>query len=164
MAAARYFFAVVKLLLQGGSDVAIACAHLAAQSLKCVLKAYLSKVGIPVIDLKNRYAHDLQALWVEAVAKGLTELPQPPDWCVILNQTHNKPYHLRYPLDINGFSIPAFSVVVPALSRPTSCINIAERDLQMQERSAFEPNNNVSFKVHRELTPDCNIFRHARNF
>jgi hypothetical protein len=81
------------------------------------LKAYLSKVGIPVTDLKNRYAHDLQALWVEAVAKGLTESPQPPDWCVILNQTHNKPYHLRYPLDINGFSIPAFSVVVPALTR-----------------------------------------------
>ena len=118
MAAARYFFAGVKLLLQGGSDVAIACAHLAAQSLECVLKAYLSKVGIPVIDLKNRYAHDLQSLCVEAVAKGLTESPQPPDWCVILNQTHNKPYHLRYPLDINGFSIPAFSVVVPALSRP----------------------------------------------
>jgi len=55
------------------------------------------------------------------------------------------------------------SEIQPAC-KPTSCINIAERDLQMQDRSAFEPNNNVSFKVHRELTPDCNIFRHARNF
>jgi len=32
------------------------------------------------------------------------------------------------------------------LNRPSSCINIAERDLQMQGRSAFEPNNDVSLK------------------
>ena len=44
------------------------------------------------------------------------------------------------------------------MSNPISCINIAGRDLQMQDRSAFEPNNKVSLKVHRELTPDCNIF------
>lgn len=106
------------MLSQGGSDVAIACTHLAAQGLECVLKAYLSKVGIPVTDLKKkRYGHDLQALWVEAVAKGLAVSPQPPDWCVILNQTHNEPYHLRYPIHINSFSLPAFSVMVPELSR-----------------------------------------------
>jgi len=32
----------------------------------------------------------------------------------------------------------------------------------MQDKSAFEPNNNVSFRVQCKLTPDCNIFRHAR--
>jgi len=47
---------------------------------------------------------------------------------------------------------------------PPSYINIAERDLQMQAGNAFEPNNNVSVKVHRELTLDCHIFRHARSF
>jgi hypothetical protein len=50
------------------------------------------------------------------------------------------------------------------LNKPTRCINIAERDLQMQAGNAFEPNNNVSVKVHRKLTLDCHIFRHARSF
>ncbi len=28
----------------------------------------------------------------------------------------------------------------------------------MQDRSAFKYNNNASFKVHRKLTPDVNLF------
>ena len=27
----------------------------------------------------------------------------------------------------------------------------------MQDRNAFNPNNNVGFEVHSQLTPDCNI-------
>ena len=124
LAAARYFFPGIKSLSQGGSDVAIACTFLAAQAFECVLKAYLSKAGITVIQLRRKpYGHDLEALWVEAQAKGLAVSPQPPQWCVILNQTHSEPYYLRYPIGINGFVLPDFSVMVPALSR---LINLAE--------------------------------------
>jgi hypothetical protein len=41
--------------------------------------------------------------------------------------------------------------------KPTSCINIAERDLQMQDRSAFKPKNNISSEVYRKLAPDVNF-------
>jgi hypothetical protein len=41
-------------------------------------------------------------------------------------------------------------------------INIADKDLQMQARSELEPKLMSVLKVHRELTPDCDIFRHAR--
>lgn len=110
MAAARYLFSGVKFLSQQGHEVVIACAFLAAQALECLLKAYLVEKGINVDILKKRpYGHDLRKLWEEAADKGLGVSRQPPDWCLILNQTHNEPYHLRYPIGVNGFSVPACS-------------------------------------------------------
>jgi hypothetical protein len=119
LTAARYFFPGIRTLSQGGPDLAIACTFLAAQALECVLKAYLSNAGTPVTELKKKrsYGHNLESLWVGAAHKGLAVPPQPPDWCVILNQTHNEPYYLRYPIGINAFQYPAFSVMVPELSK-----------------------------------------------
>lgn len=118
LAAARYFFRDVEFLLKGGSDVVIAGAHLAAQSLECALKAYLSKRGISVQKLSHKpFGHNLKNLWLESVSKGLAITQQPPDWCLLLKQTHDRAYHLRYPLDIHGFSIPNLSEVVPEIRR-----------------------------------------------
>jgi hypothetical protein len=119
LTAARYFFPGVRTLSQGDPTVAIACTFLAAQTLECALKAYLSNAGVPIKELKNKksYCHNLEALWVGAATKGLAVQPQPPDWCVILNQTHDDPYYLRYPIGINGFQYPAFSMMVPELSK-----------------------------------------------
>jgi len=118
MAAARYLFYGVKFLCQGGHEVVNACAHLAGQSLECLLKAYLSKKGIGVNTLKRKpYRHDLKKLWEEAVDNGLEVSKQPPVWCLILNQTHNEPYYLRYPIGINGFSVPACSQMLDELSK-----------------------------------------------
>jgi HEPN domain-containing protein len=115
MAAARYLFNGVKLLSKEGHEAVIACAFLAAQALECLLKAYLVKKGIGVNILKNNYGHDLKKLWEEAANKELGISRKPPVWCLILNQTHNKPYVLRYPTEINGFSVPACSEMVTEL-------------------------------------------------
>ena len=120
MAAARYFFSGVNFLSQGGHEVVIACAYLAAQALECLLKAYLVKVkeGITVDILKNKpYGHDLKKLWEEAVDNGLEVSKQPPIWCLILNQTHNEPYHIRYPIGVNSFAVPDCSKMVSELSK-----------------------------------------------
>jgi HEPN domain-containing protein len=120
MAAARYFFNGVKFLSEGGHEVIIACAFLAAQALECLLKAYLVKVkeGITVDILKKKpYGHDLRKLWEEAADNGLGVPRQPPEWCRILNETYNKPYHLRYPTEVNGFSVPACSQILDELSK-----------------------------------------------
>lgn len=111
LAAARYLFLGVKALSIGSSELAPACAFLAAQSLECALKSFLSKNGFSEAQLKRpSRRHNLEALWTEASSRGQIFSAQPPGWCVILNQTHNTPFHLRYPIGINAFQTPA---VVP---------------------------------------------------
>lgn len=121
LAAARYFFAGVRTLSQGGPDVALACTFLAAQALECALKAYLSNGFYTKKELKRLkergIRHNLVKLWRDAADKGLAVSLQPPVWCVILNKTHDEPYYLRYPIGANGLGIPSFSVMVPELSK-----------------------------------------------
>lgn len=113
-AAARYFFLGVKALLGGSADLAPACAFLAAQSTECLLKSVLSKNGFSEDQLKSLRSedqlrslrHDLEALWAKAASLEVGLAAEPPMWCVILNQTHNAPYHLRYPTKINAFQTP----------------------------------------------------------
>ncbi|MBS9405657.1 hypothetical protein KG088_18895 [Halomonas sp. TRM85114] len=88
-------------------DVAPSRAFLAAQVLECALKAYLSNSGVSEADLKKKCRrHNLEVLWQEAVSKGLGVPVSPPDWCVTLNQLHDTPYHLRYPVRVHGLVLP----------------------------------------------------------
>lgn len=114
-AAARYFFLGVKAL-GGAADLAPACAFLAAQSTECLLKSFLSKNGLCESQLKRR-GHNLETLWVEASSFGQIFSPTPPPWCVLLNQTHNAPYHLRYPTKINAFQTPEVAPMQADLGR-----------------------------------------------
>jgi HEPN domain-containing protein len=118
MAAARYFFNGVEILSKEGHKGVIACALLAAQALECLLKAYLVKKGFDVETLKKEpYGHDLKKLWEEAADNGLGVSRQPPEWCSILNETYNKPYHLRYPIKVNAFAVPDCSKMLDELSK-----------------------------------------------
>ncbi len=111
-AAARYFFLGVKALSGGSPELAPACAFLAAQSIECALKSFLSKNGFSEAQLRHPSCrHNLEALWAEASSRGQFFSAQPPMWCVILNQTHNKPFHLRYPIGINGFQTPELALM-----------------------------------------------------
>lgn len=115
-AAARYFFLGAQAISNGGSELAPACAFLAAQSLECALKAFLSKSGVSEVRLREiTVRHNLEVLWANASSRGLKVSAQPPVWCVILNQTHNAPYHLRYPIGINGFQTPEHTSTVSEL-------------------------------------------------
>jgi hypothetical protein len=75
--------------------------YLAAQTLECTLKAYVTKLGLsaPV----RRKGHDLINLWrtaAEASAAAPTKLSisvRPPEWCVMLNVFHEYPFLDRYP-------------------------------------------------------------------
>ena len=119
LAASRYLLIGAELLSQPGNEKAIAAwSHLVAQSLECVLKAYLVKQGITVEKLSIKpYSHDLNKLWEETAARGLKVSAQPPSWCRTLNQTHGFPYILRYPMKINGFSIPPVSNTMTKLNK-----------------------------------------------
>lgn len=115
-AAARYFLLGVKALLGGSADLAPACAFLAAQSTECLLKSVLSKNGFSEDQLKS-LRHDLEALWAKVASLEVGLSAEPPMWCVILNQTHNAPYHLRYPTKINAFQTPEVAPMQADLER-----------------------------------------------
>ena len=126
IAAARRFFLGVEVLSRGDSSLSPACAYLAAQSAECALKSFLSKSGMTEKELKDqKLRHNLESLWTKAVAHGLSVPPEPPSWCVVLNQTHDNPYYLRYPIGINGFQTPPFEPMVTELRQLIAAVQTA---------------------------------------
>jgi hypothetical protein len=75
--------------------------YLAAQTLECTLKAYITRLGLTAPT--RRKGHDLINLWGTAVkasataTKKITIDPTPPEWCAMLNAFHDYPYLDRYP-------------------------------------------------------------------
>jgi len=98
---AREFLAVLEVLAEHPNAALSVWVYLAAQTLECTLKAYVTKLGIeaPV----RRKGHDLINLWrtaAEASAAAPTKLSiavRPPEWCVMLNVFHDYPFLDRYP-------------------------------------------------------------------
>ena len=83
--AARQLYAGMEALSLQPSKTGVACSFLAAQTLECGLKSYLSNNGVAENKLKEKeIRHDLEKLWVQAVQHGLDVSSQPPQWCVIL--------------------------------------------------------------------------------
>jgi hypothetical protein len=100
-AVAGEFLAVLEVVSGHPSMALSPWVYLAAQTLECTLKAYITKLGIPA--LTRRQGHDLINLWRTAVkasttaTKKITLAPTPPEWCVMLNVFHDYPYLDRYP-------------------------------------------------------------------
>lgn len=125
LVAAHYLFSGVDLLAKDPTT-GHACAVLAAQTLECALKAYLSKVGFSERKLKeHKRRHNLEGLWREAVSHGLSIQAEPPQWCLILNSAHNQPnYYLRYPMGINMITLPA---LIPTASELGELVAVVAR-------------------------------------
>lgn len=115
-ASARGLYPGVELLANSSSQVVRACAFLAAQTLECALKSYLSHAGFSEAKLKQHSRrHNLETLWLEASNHGLKISAKPPNWCSILNSAHDKPYYLRYPIGINAVVFPELKQMVSDL-------------------------------------------------
>lgn len=116
LATARGLFAGAEDMTSLPSQNSLACAFLSAQTLECALKAFLSSSGWTEKKLRqSQICHNLEALWVEAVGAGLSVEPQPPQWCLTLNASHNKPFYFRYPMGLNAMSFPALAPMVAEL-------------------------------------------------
>lgn len=125
LAAARALYSGVEALAVNSGETARACAFLAAQTLECVLKSYLSHAGVTESQLKARsLRHNLEALWLEAVRRGLNIQTQPPQWCITLNSAHDQPYYLRYPMGLNGIVLP---VLIPMEAELKSILAAVEK-------------------------------------
>lgn len=87
------FLAVVELLADHPTVALRPWVYLAAQTLECTLKAYITKLRLPAPT--RRQGHDLINVWNTAVkasttaTKKITIDPTPPEWCVMLNAFHD---------------------------------------------------------------------------
>lgn len=105
--AARSLLPGVRLLAAAGPEACVPLTLVAGQALEGLLKAYLSKRGTPESELKQHAVrHNLKELWQRAVRGGLPIPPAPPQWVECLSGLHDSPFHLRYPMGLNGLVLP----------------------------------------------------------
>jgi len=79
------------------SESAMALALLSGQILECSLKAFLSKAGVSVNELKDKqhFGHNLLKLWEIASTKGLRISATPPDWVETRPWRRGAPFSAR---------------------------------------------------------------------
>jgi hypothetical protein len=92
-----------------------ACIFLASWCLELSLKAYLATKGQGKSQL-GPIQHNLAALWAKAAELGLPAPKSPPRWCVLLSETHNTPFHQRYPTETAVSIAPNKQSLVAELS------------------------------------------------
>jgi hypothetical protein len=96
---------VVSLAAQSGVSP-LPLALVAAHTVECVLKAYLSRDGNDTAARAPNIRHNLGELWELAYQQGLDVPADPPQWVACLSLVHDKPYFLRYSTGVHGVSLP----------------------------------------------------------
>lgn len=103
---AQNLFVGVQVMTSATSIPSHALSLVAAHTLECLLKAFLSKNG-PDKELRGpKIRHNLLALWEKAVGEGLPSNMPPPEWVERLSQLHDRPYQLRYSEGVHGLVLP----------------------------------------------------------
>ena len=97
----------VRVLATASPLPSLALALVAAHTLECLLKAYLSRSRSDTAVRGQQVRHDLEKLWTMACADGLRIQPTLPDWAKRLSDLHKSPYHLRYSAGVHGLVTPA---------------------------------------------------------
>lgn len=103
---AQSMMAGVKVLAAASPVAALPLALVAAHTLECLLKAYLSRGGSDDAVKKPNVRHNLVALWEMAVAQGLQISRSLPEWVTCLSGIHDSPYYLRYSTGVHGIVSP----------------------------------------------------------
>jgi hypothetical protein len=112
---ANGLFSGLEALAPLGSTKAAAAIFLASWCLELTLKAYLGSKG-QMKDELVQIQHDLAGLWTRASNHGLAVQATPPRWCVLLGETHKKPFHQRYPTEAAASVAPNIQLLVVELA------------------------------------------------
>ena len=102
---AESMIAGVSVLAKHG-NTGLALPLVAAHTLECALKAYLSRDGQDSRLMARATRHNLEKLWKLAREEGLP-IEAIPSWATNLSRIHNNPYYLRYSTEIHGIATPA---------------------------------------------------------
>jgi hypothetical protein len=95
-----------------GTALTLVAGHI----LECLLKAVLAKSGTPEKELK-KVRHNLEELWRLCVAQGNLPTADVPAWAKRLSDLHGAPYHLRYPVGLNGLVLPGVHPMLAQLEK-----------------------------------------------
>jgi hypothetical protein len=94
-------------VLAAAPNCALPLAFISGHISECLFKAFLSWKGETDATLKGYdIGHNLSALRAMAVKHGLTVDPAEPQWLATLSSLHGRPFHLRYPVGLNGLVTP----------------------------------------------------------
>jgi hypothetical protein len=111
---AESMIAGVNVLAKHGS-AGLALPLVAAHTLECALKAYLSRDGRDARLKQPALRHHIEELWKLARTEGLP-IGDVPDWAANLSRIHDKPYYVRYSTGIHGIVTPAPEPMATELS------------------------------------------------
>lgn len=121
---ARQFAAGASSLATLGSANAVSVSFLAAQSVECALKAFLSRSGDDTRLKKSPLRHDLVALWALAAQEGLFPLAAHPSWLATLARLHGRPYYLRYSTGVHGLVLPSVQPMTNELDQLINQVHV----------------------------------------
>lgn len=132
LASVTDFLPSVQLLTIAGGHHLRAGAFVAGFTLECALKAFIAgRCPSSVSGLSSKpYGHDLEALWRKAADAGLAIDPQPPQWCLMLNDLHfenrgggdKSKYLLRYQGATPGIHLPATQAMTVGLEHVVNLV------------------------------------------
>jgi hypothetical protein len=97
--------AIKELNRNAGSHTLIPFAILAGQGMEATLKCHLLQKRRSLEDVRG-LGHDLIAAWSAAATAGPPIIGPAPDWLVVLNWGHARPFVFRYPPDMYGIAAP----------------------------------------------------------
>ena len=120
LTASKWFLAGAEALAQCTAKELTSCVFLAAQSLECALKAYLTSTAPNESEMKRELMklsvrHNLEKLWEKSSNQGLKVPHDSSTWCVILNAGHSKPYYMRYPMGGINITNPVTRTMIDEL-------------------------------------------------
>jgi len=108
---AKGYLISAKKLMEGAEILAMnnlsySLTFLCGQIVECLLKSFVAaKTNLNECQIKNKFGHDLCALWKESYSLGLLVDEEPPAWVLNLNHLHSE-FILRYPIGFNGLALP----------------------------------------------------------
>jgi hypothetical protein len=119
------FFSAAESLLTGagiiaesGQNASVAFTFLCGQATECFLKAFLSHRGFDLDTLKSAaFRHDIGKLWSAAMSRALPLGDPMPPWADCLDELHDNPYYLRYPMGLHGIVLPGIDPMLSELQR-----------------------------------------------
>jgi hypothetical protein len=93
-----------------------AAVFLASWCVELTLKGFLDSKG-QTKKMLQPIRHNLAALWNKSSELGLAISKSAPAWCVLLSETHNAPFHQRYPTDAASSVAPNLELLVREIER-----------------------------------------------
>ena len=117
-----------RVLASAGPNSAMALTLITGHIVECLLKSYLSHFGKTEQELRQHgVRHNLVSLWTQTISVGLALNQIPPLWLSEIDNLHDSPFILRYPMHLNGLVLPATEPMMTDLDTLLDAVRLGIR-------------------------------------